>query len=164
MKRLTFLAAVLVAAIGSAHAGEQWDMPMAYADSNYHTQNGKLFAEAVGICTGGELTIVVHGGGSLFKGNEIKRAVQTGQVPIGESCSALMRTRMLCSLRFRAVSGLILRGFGPTLARSKKNDRHDPRRSKSCPPLFGALATPGHVLQETDHRCGRHGRNQVPFL
>ena len=65
-------------------AGEQWDMPMAYADSNYHTQNGKLFAEAVGICTGGELTIVVHGGGSLFKGNEIKRAVQTGQVPIGE--------------------------------------------------------------------------------
>ena len=84
MKRLTFLAAAFVAAIGNAHAGEQWDMPMAYADSNYHTQNGKLFAEAVGICTGGELTIVVHGGGSLFKGNEIKRAVQTGQVPIGE--------------------------------------------------------------------------------
>ena len=59
-------------------------MPMAYADSNYHTRNGKLFAEAVGLCTGGELEIVVHGGGSLFKGNEIKRAVQTGQAPIGE--------------------------------------------------------------------------------
>jgi TRAP-type C4-dicarboxylate transport system substrate-binding protein len=57
---------------------------MAYADSNYHTQNGKLFAKAVGICTGGELEIVVHGGGSLFKGGEIKRAVQTGQAPIGE--------------------------------------------------------------------------------
>ena len=84
MKQLTVLAVTFAAAIGSAHAGEQWDMPMAYADSNYHTQNGKLFAEAVGICTGGELTIVVHGGGSLFKGNEIKRAVQTGQVPIGE--------------------------------------------------------------------------------
>ena len=34
--------------------------------------------------TGGEIEIVVHGGGSLFKGNEIKRAVQTGQAPIGE--------------------------------------------------------------------------------
>jgi len=28
--------------------------------------------------------IIVHGGGSLFKGNEIKRAIQTGQAPIGE--------------------------------------------------------------------------------
>ncbi len=59
-------------------------MPMAYADSNFHTQNGKAFAEAVTLATGGELEIVVHGGGSLFKGNEIKRAVQTGQAPIGE--------------------------------------------------------------------------------
>ena len=84
MKRLASIAATFAAAVGIAHAGETWDMPMAYADSNYHTQNGKLFAEAVGICTGGDLEIVVHGGGSLFKGNEIKRAVQTGQVPIGE--------------------------------------------------------------------------------
>ncbi len=68
----------------TAIAGEKWDMPMAYADSNFHTQNGKAFAEAVMLATGGELEIVVHGGGSLFKGNEIKRAVQTGQAPIGE--------------------------------------------------------------------------------
>ena len=84
MKGLTGLAAVLLLAAGTAHASDKWDMPMAYADSNYHTQNGKLFARAVGVCTGGELEIVVHGGGSLFKGNEIKRAVQTGQAPIGE--------------------------------------------------------------------------------
>ena len=63
---------------------EKWDMPMAYADSNFHTQNGKAFAEAVGVATGGKLEIVVHGGGSLFKGGEIKRAVRTGQAPIGE--------------------------------------------------------------------------------
>ncbi|MEM1343787.1 MAG: TRAP transporter substrate-binding protein [Pseudomonadota bacterium] len=63
---------------------ETWDMPMAYADGNYHTQNGKLFAEAVTLCTGGALEIVVHGGGSLYGGGEIKRAVQTGQAPIGE--------------------------------------------------------------------------------
>ena len=59
-------------------------MPTAYVDSNYHTQIGKLFAEAVGVCTGGDLEIVVHGGGTLFKGGEIKRAVQTGRAPIGE--------------------------------------------------------------------------------
>ncbi|MDE0044560.1 MAG: TRAP transporter substrate-binding protein [bacterium] len=78
------IATSLMLSFGAAMAAERWDLPMAYADSNYHTQNGKLFAEAVGVCTGGELEIVVHGGGSLFKGNEIKRAVQTGQAPIGE--------------------------------------------------------------------------------
>ena len=84
LKRLTTgLAVAGLLAAGAAHA-EKWDMPMAYADSNYHTQNGKAFAEAVGVATGGELEIVVHGGGSLFKGNEIKRAVQTGQAPVGE--------------------------------------------------------------------------------
>lgn len=87
MKRLTkimmgSLALSLVA--GVASAAEKWDMPMAYNDANFHTKNGKLFAEAVGTCTGGELEITVHGGGSLFKGNEIKRAIQTGQAQIGE--------------------------------------------------------------------------------
>ncbi|MBT4807542.1 MAG: C4-dicarboxylate ABC transporter substrate-binding protein, partial [Acidiferrobacteraceae bacterium] len=69
---------------GAPAAAEKWDMPMAYSDSNFHTQNGKAFAEAVNVATGGKLEIVVHGGGSLFKGNEIKRAVQTGQAPAGE--------------------------------------------------------------------------------
>jgi TRAP-type C4-dicarboxylate transport system substrate-binding protein len=57
---------------------------MAYADSNFHTENGKAFAECVAEGSGGELEITVHGGGSLFKGNEILRAVRTGQAPIGE--------------------------------------------------------------------------------
>ena len=86
--RLKMLAVTAVATAGLAAAApataEKWDMPMAYADSNFHTQNGKAFAEAVSVATGGKLEIVVHGGGSLFKGNEIKRAVQTGQAPIGE--------------------------------------------------------------------------------
>ncbi len=86
MKKLLFAAAGVAGllAAASSDAAERWDMPMAYADSNYHTQNGKRFAECVKIGTGGALEIVVHGGGSLFKGNEIKRAVQTGQAPIGE--------------------------------------------------------------------------------
>lgn len=77
-------AATLAVSSTFAMAGEKWDMPMAYTDSNFHTQNAKAFAEAVKIATGGELEIKVHGGGSLFKGNEIKRAVQTGQAQIGE--------------------------------------------------------------------------------
>lgn len=84
MKWLTGLAAALLLWAGTAHAAEKWNMPTAYGNANYHTQNAKLFAEAVGVCTGGKLDIVVHGGGSLIKGGEIKRAVQTGEAPIGE--------------------------------------------------------------------------------
>jgi TRAP-type C4-dicarboxylate transport system substrate-binding protein len=83
MKQLALLTAGVLFAGGTALA-ENWDMPMAYADSNYHSQTGKEFAKCVGTATGGEITITVHAGGSLFKGNEIKRAVQTGQAPIGE--------------------------------------------------------------------------------
>lgn len=83
MKSAAAISAVFILDSGAANA-EKWDMPMAYADSNFHTQNGKAFAEAVNVATGGKLEIVIHGGGSLFKGNEIKRAVQTGQAPIGE--------------------------------------------------------------------------------
>ncbi|MEM9012541.1 MAG: TRAP transporter substrate-binding protein [Pseudomonadota bacterium] len=78
------LATAFTFGLGTMAGAEEWDMPMAYADGNYHSQNGKLFAEAVGVCTGGELTITVHAGGSLFGGGDIKRAVQTGQAPIGE--------------------------------------------------------------------------------
>ena len=83
MKRLLGMTAAIALNAGAAMA-EKWDMPMAYADSNYHSQTGKAFAKCVGTATGGEITITVHAGGSLFKGNEIKRAVQTGQAPIGE--------------------------------------------------------------------------------
>lgn len=61
-----------------------WHMPTAYPMSNYQSQTAQLFADEVYDCTEGRLRIVVHAGGSLFKGHEIKRAVRTGQVPIGE--------------------------------------------------------------------------------
>ena len=83
MKKFLGLTAAIALSAGTVHAAN-WDMPMAYADSNYHSQTGKQFAACVGTATGGEITITVHAGGSLFKGNEIKRAIQTGQVPIGE--------------------------------------------------------------------------------
>lgn len=83
MKRLTgLLAATALSATGAL--AETWDMPMAYPATNYHTENGVAFAACVKDATGGALEIVVHPNGSLFSGSDIKRAVQTGQAPIGE--------------------------------------------------------------------------------
>ena len=76
--------AVMVFGVASGAFAETWDMPMAYPDSNFHSENGKTFAACVGKGTNGGLEITVHAGGSLYKGDEIKRAIQTGQVPIGE--------------------------------------------------------------------------------
>ncbi|MGC9369497.1 MAG: TRAP transporter substrate-binding protein [Paracoccaceae bacterium] len=67
-----------------ATAGETWDMPMAYSGSNFHSETGAEFANCVTTGTGGDIKIVTHPSGSLFPGAQIKRAIQTGQVPIGE--------------------------------------------------------------------------------
>jgi TRAP-type C4-dicarboxylate transport system substrate-binding protein len=65
-------------------ADVKWDMPMAYPATNYHSENATQFAKEVTEASGGKLEIVTHPGGSLFKGDEIFRAVRTGQAPIGE--------------------------------------------------------------------------------
>lgn len=77
-------AAVLALGVSAATAAEKWDMPVAYAAGNYHTQNAERFAKAIGEATGGAIEVVVHPSGSLYKGDEIKRAVQTGQAQLGE--------------------------------------------------------------------------------
>ncbi len=81
--KTTLAASVAALACTSAFA-ENWDMPMAYPADNYHTENAQTFVEGVAECTGGELEITIHPGGSLFKGDEIKRAVQVGEAQIGE--------------------------------------------------------------------------------
>ncbi|WP_170771991.1 TRAP transporter substrate-binding protein [Ruegeria lacuscaerulensis] len=67
-----------------AAAQEKWDLPMAYSGSNFHSVTGAEFAKCVTTGTGGEIEITTHPSGSLYAGADIKRAVQTGQVPIGE--------------------------------------------------------------------------------
>lgn len=84
IKKFLATTTTLAAIATPALAAEQWDMPMAYASSNFHSELGLVFADKVRDYTGGEVDITVHAGGSLFKGGEIKRAVQTGQAPIGE--------------------------------------------------------------------------------
>ncbi len=75
--------AALSMAAGAASA-ETWDMPLAYPATNFHSENAAVFAQCVTDATDGELEIVTHPNGSLFAGNDIKRAVQTGQATIGE--------------------------------------------------------------------------------
>ncbi|TVT51010.1 MAG: TRAP transporter substrate-binding protein [Denitromonas halophila] len=76
-----------VAAFGlstAALAQTTWDMPTPYPATNFHTENIQQFANDVASATAGGLKITVHPGGALFKGPEIKRAVQAGQAQIGE--------------------------------------------------------------------------------
>ncbi len=61
-----------------------WDMPTPYPDKTFHTANIIKFAQDVEEATNGELVIKVHSAGSLFKHPEIKNAVRSGQVPLGE--------------------------------------------------------------------------------
>ena len=65
-------------------AQTKWNLPAAYPDSNYHSENLVQFAKDVDAATDGKLKITVHAGASLFKAPEIKRAVATGQAQIGE--------------------------------------------------------------------------------
>lgn len=76
---------VLAACVaGGAFAQTKWDLPAAYPATNFHTETLQSFANDVDKATGGKLKIQVHANASLFKANEIKRAVQSGQAPIGE--------------------------------------------------------------------------------
>ena len=76
--------AVLLLAASSASAQYKWDMPTGYPPSNFHTENIRQFIADVDKASGGKLKITLHDNGSLFKANEIKRAVQGGQADIGE--------------------------------------------------------------------------------
>ena len=79
--------AIMVAAPASAQT--KWNLPAAYATSNYHTENLVQFAKDVAAATGGKLEITVHGNASLFKAPEIKRAVVTGQAQMGEVLASI---------------------------------------------------------------------------
>ncbi len=68
----------------AAQAQVKWDLPTGYGANSFQTQNVQQFADDVDKLTGGKLKITLHPGGSLYKANEIKRAVQTGQVPSAE--------------------------------------------------------------------------------
>jgi TRAP-type C4-dicarboxylate transport system substrate-binding protein len=85
MKSSCLVAALAGASFAfAASAQTKWDMPTAYPPTNFHTENITQFVADIDKATGGKLKITVHSNASLFKANEIKRAVQTEQAQIGE--------------------------------------------------------------------------------
>ena len=74
----------IAAALATPLAAESWDMPTPYGDTTFHTVNIMEFAKEIAETTDGALEITVHSAGSLFPHGEIKNAVRSRQVPIGE--------------------------------------------------------------------------------
>lgn len=83
------LAAGLLVASTAAQA-EKWDMPTPYSDQTFHTVNIKQFADDVRAATDGKLDITIHSAGSLLKHGDIKNAIRSELVPIGEFFMGLL--------------------------------------------------------------------------
>ena len=84
LMNLVSAAALEAFAAGAAQAQTKWDLPSGYGANTLQVQTLKAFADDVDNATAGKLKITLHPGASLFKANEIKRAVQSAQTPIGE--------------------------------------------------------------------------------
>ena len=82
--RASVLGLIAATMFSGATLAETWNMPVPYGDNNFHTLNHIEFAKDLEASTKGEVKIKVHSSGSLFKHPEIKGAVRSGQVPLGE--------------------------------------------------------------------------------
>src|SRR5690606_29117651 len=65
-------------------AATTWTMASGYPDDSFLTENIREFIKDVEDKSGGRLKIDLRSNGTLIKHDAIKRAVQSGQVPIGE--------------------------------------------------------------------------------
>jgi TRAP-type C4-dicarboxylate transport system substrate-binding protein len=85
LKSILAAGSLAVALIASTAAfADKWNMPVRSNERNYFTRNIMQFADEVKKVTDGKVEIVIHPEDSLTKQPEVKRAVQTGQVQIGE--------------------------------------------------------------------------------
>jgi TRAP-type C4-dicarboxylate transport system substrate-binding protein len=71
-------------ATGPAAAQTRWVMATPYPDATYHTQTIRWFLAEVERLAPGKLAVQLHTNASLMPLNQIKRAVQTGQIQMGE--------------------------------------------------------------------------------
>ncbi len=151
--KLAFTVAAALLAT-SAFAQTKWDLPAGYAASNFHTENLVQFANDVDKATNGKLKITVHANGSLFKADQIKRAVQGGQAQIGEILMANYQNEW----QIWGVDGM------PFLADSydesmklykitKPAHREKTRRAGHGHAVQRALATAGHLCEKADCVC-----------
>lgn len=80
----TFITGLALFTSLAALAQTKWDLPSGYAGNTFQVQNLQQFADEVDKASAGKLKIAIHSNASLFKANEIKRAVQSSQTAIGE--------------------------------------------------------------------------------
>lgn len=81
---LSAMACVLGLGTFAAQAAERWNMTVEQPDGNFITTVAREFSKDVESATAGELQIRIHANSVLFKRPEVKRAVQTGQVQVGD--------------------------------------------------------------------------------
>jgi TRAP-type transport system periplasmic protein len=62
----------------------RWKLASGYSDSSFHTQNLRAFAREIETLTQGALVITVHSNNSLVKLGDIRAAVESGAVEMGE--------------------------------------------------------------------------------
>jgi len=87
MKVLAKLATALTATLmltGGAHAQTKWVMASGYPEDSFFTKNIRMFIEEVETASNGELSIDLRPNGELIKLDAIRRAVQSGQIQIGQ--------------------------------------------------------------------------------
>jgi TRAP-type C4-dicarboxylate transport system substrate-binding protein len=84
IKQTLGVLSLAIVAQAPALAQTKWDLPSGYGTNTFQVQNLQWFADEVAKASQGKLKATLHPSASLFKANEIKRAVQTGQTQAGE--------------------------------------------------------------------------------
>ena len=167
MTMKTAALAILTAPLMALPAAAQtsWDMATPYPDAEFHTKNIREFVADVEQATGGDLTITVHSGQSLFKHPEIKRSVQNQLVPIGEVLRANLYNENPIfgadNIPFVATSYEDARALWeaqrPLVEEKLAAGRHPPA-------LHRALAGPGVLHQPRDRERRRPPGRALPHL
>lgn len=78
----TILAASL--SLATAAQAETWVMASGYPEDSFFTKNIRMFIDEVEAASDGDLTIDLRPNGELIKLDAIRRAVQSGQIQLGE--------------------------------------------------------------------------------
>lgn len=86
----SLVAGIAFALVATSTYAESWQMATPYPETNFHTKNVLQFTQDVEKATDGKLKITVHSAGSLIKHAEIKNAVRSRQIQIGEFFVSLL--------------------------------------------------------------------------
>ncbi|WP_106744236.1 TRAP transporter substrate-binding protein [Yoonia maritima] len=82
--KITLTACAAISFAAHASAQTTWIMASGYPEDSFFTQNIRMFIEEVEEASNGELSIDLRSNGELIKLDAIRRAVQAGQIQLGE--------------------------------------------------------------------------------